>query len=100
MKNDVTSFCKSCPVCASQKGGRKTFCPLLVPIPVGCPFYRVAVDVLQLPLTAQRNRYVVVFMDYRTKSPEAYATSDQKAETIAKLFVEKIVYRHGIPEQL
>ena len=100
MKNDVSTFCKACLVCASRKGGRKTFRPPLAPIPVGGPFHRVAVDILQLPLTAQGNCYVAVFMDYLTKWPEAFPIPDQKAETIAKLFVENIVCRHGIPEEL
>ena len=100
MRDEVSSFCKSCLICASCKGGRKVFKPPLAPIPVGGPFHRVAVDVLQLPHTSNGNCYVVVFMDYLTKWPEAFATPDQKAETIAKLFVEEIVCRHGIPEEL
>ena len=100
MKNDEVTFCKACLVCATRKGGRKTFRPPLTPIPVGGPFHRVAVDILQLPLTANGNSYVAVFMDYLTKWPEAFAIPDQKAETIAKLFVENIVCRHGIPEEL
>jgi transposase InsO family protein len=39
-------------------------------------------------------------MDYLTKWPEAFAIPDQKAETVAKLFVEQIVCRHGTPEEL
>lgn len=45
------------------------------------------------------NRYVVVFMDYLTKWPEAYATSDQTAKTNST-FVEQIVCHHGIPQEL
>ena len=86
--------------CASRKGGRKTFKPPLAPIPVGGPFHRVAVDILQLPFTTQGNCYVVVFMDYLTKWPEAFAIPDQKAERIAKMFVENIVCQHRIPEEL
>lgn len=67
--------------------------------PCWWPVSRVAVDILQLPLTAQGNCYVV-FIDYLMKWPEAFAIPDQKAETIAKLFVENIVCRHGIPEEL
>ena len=37
------------------------FIPHLQPIPVGGPFHRVAVDVLQLPLTTSGNKYVLVF---------------------------------------
>ncbi len=58
------------------------------------------VDVIQFPPTYDGNRYAVVFMDYLTKWPEVYPTSDQTAETIAKLFVEKIVCRHGVPTKL
>ena len=34
-----------------------------------------------------------------SKWPDAYAISDQKAGTIAKLFIENIVYRRVIPEE-
>ena len=67
---------------------------------MGGPFHRVAVDILKLPLTSNGNRYVAVFMDYLTKWPEAFAIPDQKAETIASLFIEHIVCRHGISEEL
>ena len=100
MKADVRRHCRSCLVCASRKGGKRTFKPPLQPIPVGGPFHRVAVDILKLPLTSNGNRYVAVFMDYLTKWPEAFPIPDQRAETIAPLFLEHIVCRHGIPEEL
>ena len=46
------------------------------------------------------NQYAVVFTDYLTKWPEVFATKDQTALTIAELFVEEIVCRHGVPGQL
>ena len=95
MKRDVTSFCRSCLVCASRKGGHKTFKLPLAPIPVGGPFHRATVDILQLPLAADGNRHVAVFMDYLTKWPEVFPMADQKAETIAKHFVEGVVCRHN-----
>ena len=52
--------------------------------------------VFQNPVTY----YVVVFVDYLTKWPEVFATSNQSAYTIAKLLVEKIVSQHGVPSQL
>ena len=74
--------------------------PLLTPTPVGGPFDRVGVDVLQLPLSRQGNRYAVVFMDYLTKWPEVFAVPDQTALTIAWLLVEQVISRHGVPSQL
>ena len=100
MRADVRCHCRSCLVCMSRKGAGKAACPHLYPIPVGGPFQCVGADVLQLPRTVNANRYVVVIMDYLTKWPEAFATADQTAETIARLFVEQIVCRHGIPQEL
>ena len=84
-------------MCASRKGtGRKRH-PPLQSIPVGGPFEIVGVDVLQLPLSNQGHQYAVVFV---TKWPEVFAVADQKAETIARLLVEHVIARHGVPERL
>ena len=69
------------------------------PIPVGGPFDRVRIDVVQLPVTQKGNKYAVVFMDHLTKLPEVFPTRDQTASTIAKLLVEEIS-RHGEPSEL
>ena len=100
MRADIRRYYRSCLVCATRKGTGRASRPPLQPIPVGGPFHRVGVDVLQLPKTFDGNCYVVVFADYLTKWVEAFPTSDQKAETIAKLFVESVVSRHGVPEEL
>ena len=74
--------------------------PPLTPIPVAGPFDRVGVDVLHFPKSAAGNQYAVVFVNYLTKQPEVFATPDQSALTIAKLLVENVVCRHGVPAQL
>ena len=100
MRSDIRKYCCSCMVCASRSGARRAFKPELQSIPVGGHFHRVGVDVLQLPLTFEINQYAIVFIDYLSKWPEVFASPDQKAETIAKLLVEQVVARHGVPEQL
>ena len=99
MRTDIEKWCRGCLVCATRHVGHKVI-PPLTPIPVGGPFDRVGVDVLQLPKTRSGKQYAVVFVDYLTKWPEVFATSNQSAYTIAKLLVEKIVSRHGVPAQL
>ena len=44
--------------------------------------------------------HALVFVDYLTKWVEVVAISDQKAETIARMFVEHVVCRHGAPQEL
>ena len=100
MRSDVRKFCRGCLNCATRKGPGRGIRPPLQPIPVKGPFHRVGVDILQLPLTSSGNKYLVVFLDYLTKWVEAYPVPDQRAETIARLLVENIVCRHGVPEEL
>ena len=100
MRADVSKYCRSCLVCASRKGNGHSIKPALQPIPVGGPFHWIGVDVLQLPLTLDGNQYAVMFTDYLTKWVEAFAVADQTAETIARLFVEGVVCRHGAPQEL
>ena len=64
MRKDITHWTRGCLTCASWNVGRPVK-PLLTPIPVGGPFDRVGVDVLQLPLSRQGNRYAVLFFAYR-----------------------------------
>ena len=99
MRKDVSSWSRSCLVCATHSTGRPTR-PPLTPIPVAGPWDRVGVDVIQFPRSGDGNLYAVVFMDYLTKWPEAFAVSDQSAATIAKLLVEEIVCRHGVPAEV
>ena len=100
MRADVYHFCRACLVCASRKGTGRRMKPALTPIPVGGPFHRVGVDILQLPTTVNGNSYVVCFVDYLTKWVEAFPMSDQRAETISRLLVDHVVCRHGVPEEL
>ena len=100
MYKDVHSHCRSCLTCATYQGtGRRTKPPLL-PTPVGGAFHRVGVDIMELPLTNNGNRYAITFIDYLTKWVESFTCSDQTSETIAKLLVDNVVCRHGVPEYL
>ncbi len=64
------------------------------------PFQIVGVDVMDLPITTQGNKHVVVFQDYLTKWPMVYPLPDQKAYRIARLLVDEIILFYGVPENL
>ena len=98
MRKEVTLFCRSCETCASRNVGRPIK-PYLTPIPVAGPFDRVGVDVIKFPCSSRGKRYTVVFIDYLTKWPEVFATSDQTSLTIAELLVEHVISRHGVPSE-
>ena len=87
--------------CAMKKVPRgKRKAPLL-PIPVEGAFDRVAMDILgPLPVTNDGNRYIIVFSDYYTRWPEAFALPSIEAPRIAQLLVDEIVARHSAPRKL
>ncbi len=60
---------------------------------------RVGVDILEMPLTENGNRYIVVFLDYLTKWVEAFALPNQTSETIAWVLCDNVICRHGVPRK-
>ena len=99
MRKDIVDWCRACLTCATRQTSRKTK-PPLVPIPVGGPWDRVGVDIVQLPKSRRGNQYAIMFCDYLTKWPEVFPTKDQTALTVAQLLVREVIPRHGIPRQL
>ncbi|KAL5019661.1 hypothetical protein ScPMuIL_002553, partial [Solemya velum] len=73
----------------------------LVPIPhMEEPFSRIAIDFVgPLPLTERKNRYILVCVDYATRYPEAFALSNQNAETVAECLVS-LFSRVGVPKEI
>ena len=71
---DVQFWCRSCTHCQMKKSPKERQTAPILPIPVEGPFDRVAVDCLgPFPITHSGNRYIVVFFDYLTRYPEAFA---------------------------
>ncbi|KHJ40552.1 hypothetical protein D918_09388, partial [Trichuris suis] len=71
----------------------------LQPFPIGKPWERVAVDILEVPMSQLGNRYLLVLQDWFPKWDEAVPTKNQMAATISSVLVE-IFSRMGIPDIL
>ena len=83
MFRDIDNWCMSCIDCTMKKSPRNTYKAPLLPIPVENAFDRLAVDCLRrFPLFNTGNRYVVVFTEYLTRWPEAFAVPNTDARTI------------------
>ena len=101
MFRDFDRWCKSCVDCAIKNFPRNRHRAPLLPIPVENAFDRVAVDCLgTFPRSNAGNCCVVVFTEYLTRWPEAFAVPNIDARTIANLLVERILARHGAPRTL
>ena len=101
MRSFVEQWCKNCDVCAGRKSVKKKQKSPLQQYIVGAPMERVAMDIMgPLAKTKHGNCYMLVIVDYFTKWVTAVPIRDQRAETIADVFVEKFVSIFGLPLSL
>ncbi|VDI82080.1 Hypothetical predicted protein [Mytilus galloprovincialis] len=62
------------------------------------PMERIATDILgELPETENGNKYILVVSDYYTKWTESFAMPNMEAKTVAKIIVEEVIVRFGVP---
>lgn len=103
MDQDIEEYVKTCELCNKKRATleEKAPVPMQITEQVTRPFQKVAMDIVgPLPKTHEGNQYILTFQDHFSKYPEAFAIENQKADTIARIFVEEIVCRHGTPEKL
>ena len=93
---DIRKWCTSCDLCASRKGHNAKLEPQW-----DSTMLRIALDILgPLPLTENGNRYLLIIADYFTKWPEAYAIPNQEAATVARILVNEVICRFGVPLEI
>ncbi|UYV63183.1 K02A2.6-like [Cordylochernes scorpioides] len=98
---DVERWCKECDRCAASKGPKTRSRGVLREYNMGAPFERIAIDVAgPFPVTKGGNKYILDAMDYFTKWPEAYAIPNQEATTVAKVLMDNLICRFGVPLEL
>lgn len=103
MDKDIEEYVRTCQKCNERKTSvtDRAPVPMQITTPLTRPFQKVALDIVgPLPKTHAGNQYILTFQDHFSKYPEAFPLTDQKAGTIAKVFVEEIICRHGTPEKL
>jgi hypothetical protein len=87
-RKDVEQWCQQCDTSAASSGPQTRNQGQMHQFNVVAPFLRIAIDVARpFPWSNQGNRYLLIGMDYFTKWPEAYATPNQEASTMAEVMV-------------
>ena len=98
MLHDIDQYCKECSVCQSSKPPSPQKAPL-ISMPIGRPWQMVAVDILEVPLSCSKNRYLLVIQDYFSKWADAIPLPSQTADSITKELV-KVFATYGMPDIL
>ena len=78
MASDVQHYCEECNTCQKSKPSASVRAPL-VNIPIGNSWEMLPVDILEVPISQNNHRYLLVVMDYFTKWADAIPLRDQKA---------------------
>ena len=64
----------------------------------GAPMDRIATDILgELPVTEDGNKYILVVSDYFSKWTECFPMPNMEAATVARIIVEQVIARFGVP---
>lgn len=98
MAGDVYNYCCKCSPCQQSK----QLAPVrasLTSVPIGNPWQMIAVDILEVPLSVNNNRYLLVVQDYFTKLAKAIPLHNQIATAITTELIN-LFAKFGIPNTL
>ncbi len=89
MRKQTYNNIDNCNICAETKGHTRTPAPMLnYPIPEK-PWDRIHLDTLELPLSENGFKYLLVIIDYFSRFCILQAIKNKKTETIATTIFEK-----------
>lgn len=97
----VDEWCRRCYICSAKKGPAEKGRGAMKVYNVGAPFERIALDIVgPLPRSSAGNKYALVVVDYFSKWPEVIPIPNQQATTIAKVLLQQVISRYGVPLEL
>ncbi|CAG2219390.1 unnamed protein product [Mytilus edulis] len=98
LQNDVRTYINGCDKCAKRKSPQKFKRATMALVGANGPMERIATYILgELPETESGNKYILVVSDYYTKWTESFAMPNMEAKTVAKIIVEEVIVRIGVP---
>ena len=101
MYTQIKDWIATCEECSKHKKYRAYKTAPLQPIPVGQPFDRVQLDLIgPFPLSQKKNKYILVFVDAKTKWCKACAIPTMDSKQIAQAFFDLIITRYGAPHTI
>ena len=101
MFHDIRFWIRTCEVCQRRKPPQPTPKAPMTIYTTGYPSERVSWDVVgPMHKTEDGNQYLLCICDHFSRWAKAFPMKDQKAETIADIFIHQWVEEHGAPMQI
>jgi len=100
-RRDVQRYCRQCPNCLSYHRGQLPRSGPLQPMTTGHILERFHVDITgPHPQTPRGSKYILTCVDSFSKWAEAFALPNREAKTVARILVEQVFCRLGLPVAL
>ncbi len=100
IRKQIYNHIDNCNICAETKGHTRTPASMLsYPIPEK-PWDRIHLDTLELPLSENGFKYLLVIIDYFSRFCILQAIQNRKAETIATTIFEKVICPYATPKTI
>ena len=101
LQADTRAYIAGCEKCSRRKHPQmKKKAPMTL-VESGLPMDRIATDILgELPLSENGNKYILVVSDYFSKWTESFPMPNMEAATVARIIVEEVVSRFGVPSSI
>jgi len=97
-RRDVRRHCHQCQNCNCYYRGQLPRSALLQPMVTGAPFERLHVDLTgPHPRSRRGSVFIVTCVDPFTKWTEAFPLPNKEAATVARVIVEQVICRLGMP---
>ena len=101
MSIDCYNTVRSCTKCARDRVRHRQHARFLKLFPPERPLQYVAIDILgPLPMTARKNRYLLVISDRFSKMTQTVPLTKVTGLSVARAFCDKWMFPYGPPEQL
>ena len=100
-EGDIRKWIAECAPCQQRSAPQLAAQAPLGTITASYPFDKISWDIMgPLPLTTQGNRYVLVVTDLFSKWTEAFPLKTTDSETLARVLIDEVIFRYGIPSSL
>jgi hypothetical protein len=97
-RRDTVRFCRRCDECCRYFRGQLPKNGPLQPIMAGAPFERMSIDLTGPHCrTARGSVYILTCIDAFTKWTEAFPIPNKEAAVVARVLVEQVFCRFGVP---
>ena len=100
MRRDVENYVANCMECVTRKNPSRAAKAPLQPHYSGAPFEKIAIDILEVPVSDRGNKFIVVIGDYFSKWAEAFPLKNHTAQVVAEILIDQFISRFGAPAQL